>query len=79
MLYAVISTQHYPNVVAVAKALASGNPTHNNSLWRMTCVEPAYNYFHLKFDNDLKPALGNFKIARYFSPLKFHETYCWRH
>ena len=37
------------------------------------CVQPAYDYFRLKFDNDLKPVLDGFKAARYFSPSKFYE------
>ena len=80
MLYAVVSTQHYPDVVAVAKSLASGNPTHEQlvAYYAKTCVEPAYNYFHLKFDNDLKTVLGGFKAAHYFSPSKL-KTYFWRH
>lgn len=37
------------------------------------CVQPAYSYFKLKFDHDLRPALLAFKAARYFSPSKLHE------
>ena len=33
----------------------------------------AYDYFYLKFNNDLKPILDAFKAARLFSPFKFHE------
>ena len=36
-------------------------------------MQPAYDYFHLKFNNDLKPVLDAFKAARLFSPSKFHE------
>ena len=32
ILYASVSTQHYPNVVAVARAIAGGNPTHKQKL-----------------------------------------------
>ena len=32
-----------------------------------------YDYFYLKFNNDLKPVLDAFKTARRFSPFKFHE------
>ena len=75
ILYASVSTQHYPNVVAVAKAIAGGNPTRERQLvtYGKACVEPAYNYFRSKFDNDLKPVLVAFKAARYFSPSKFYE------
>ena len=32
MLYAVVSTEHYPNVVAVSKTLAAGNPACEKQL-----------------------------------------------
>ena len=32
------------------------------------CVQPAYDYFYLKFINDLKPVLDAFKAAHLFSP-----------
>jgi hypothetical protein len=43
ILYASVSTQHYPKVVAAAKAIASGNPTHEQQLvaYVKACVEPA--------------------------------------
>ena len=37
-------------------------------------MQPAYDYFHLKFSNDLKSVLDSFKAARLFSPSKFHEV-----
>ena len=63
MLYASVSTQHYPNVVAIAKAEAKGNTTHEQQLidYCKACVQPAYDYFHLKFNNDLKPVLDALK------------------
>ena len=75
ILYASISTQHYPNVVAVTREEASGNASHEQQLsaYVRSCVQPAYNYFKSKFDNDLKPALNCFKAARYFSPSKCSE------
>ena len=75
MLYASVSTQHHPNVVAVAKAEAKGNARHKQQLiaYSKACVQSAYNYFHLKFNNDLKPVLDAFEAARLFSPFKFHE------
>ena len=75
ILYASVSTQHYPNVVAVARAIAGGNPTHKQKLvaYAKVCVEPAYNYFCSKFDDDLKPVLVAFKAARCFSPSKFYD------
>ena len=70
-----MSTQHYPNVVAVAKAEASGNASNEQHLldYSKACVQPAYDYFYLKFNNDLKPVLDAFKAAHLFSPFKFHE------
>ena len=75
MLYAFVSNQQYPNVVAVVKAEAKGNATHEQQLinYSKACVQPAYDYFHLKFNNDLKPVFDAFKAARLFSPSKFHE------
>ena len=45
----------------------------NSSLNLKACVQPAYNYFYLKFNNDLKLALDDFRAARLFSPFKFHK------
>ena len=75
ILFASVSTQHYPNVAAVAKAEANGNVSHEQQLldYSKACVQPAYDYFYLKFNNDLKPVLDVFKAARLFSPFKFHE------
>ena len=36
-------------------------------------MQPLYDYFHLKFNNDLKPVLDAFKAARLFSLSKFYE------
>ena len=75
MLYASVSNQNYPNVVAVVKAEAKGNATLEQQLinYSKACVQPAYDYFYLKFNNDLKPLLDAFKAAHLFSPSKFHE------
>jgi len=75
MLYSVISTEHYPNVNAMAKQLTTGDAACEQQLVRYAkaCVQPAYQYFQSKFDNDLKPALLAFKAARYFSPSKVSE------
>ena len=75
ILYAYVSSQHYPDVVAVARAIAGGNPTHEQQLVAYTkaCVQLAYNCFRSNFDNDLKPVLVAFKAARYFLPSKFYE------
>ena len=74
MLYSVISTDHYPNVNAVAKQLAIGDATCEQLVgYAKACVQPAYQYFQSKFDNDLKPVLLAFKAARYFSLSKMSE------
>ena len=75
MLYASVSNQQYPNDVAVVKAEAKGNATYEQQLinYSNACVQPAYDYFRLKFNNDLKPVLDAFKAVRLFSPSKFHE------
>ena len=46
-LCAFVSTQHYPNVIAVGKALANGDATREQQLisYAKTCVKPAYDYF----------------------------------
>ena len=63
ILFASVSTQHYPNVAAVAKAEANGNASHKQQLldYSKACVQPAYDYFYLIFNNDLKPVLDVFK------------------
>ena len=59
----------------MAKTEANGNASHEQQLldYSKACVQPAYDYFYLKFNNDLKPVLDAFKAARLFSPFKFHE------
>ena len=66
ILLAFVSTQHYPN----------GNASHEQQLldYSKACVQPAYDYFYLKFNNVLKPVLDAFKAARLFSPFKFHKS-----
>ena len=75
ILFAFVFTQHYPNVAAVAMAEANGNASHEQQLadYSKACVQPAYDYFCLKFNNDLKPVLDTFKAVRLFLPFKFHE------
>ena len=63
ILFASVSTQHYPNVAAVVKVEANGNASHEQQLldYSKACVLPAYDFFYLKFNNDLKPVLDFFK------------------
>ena len=53
--YSVILTPHYPNVNAVALQLSEGDHVHEQQLvvYAKTCVQPAFNYFKAKFDDDL--------------------------
>ena len=50
-----IVASHHPNVTAIAKHLANGNPTKEQMLLRYAnnCVQAAYDYFKEKFNNDL--------------------------
>ena len=75
ILFASVSTQHYPNVAAVAKAEANGNASHEQQLldYSKACVQPSYHYIYLKFNNNLKPVLDAFKAARLVLLFKFHE------
>ena len=66
-----MSTQHYPNVAAVAKAEANGNASHEQQLldYSKAYVQPAYDYFYLKFNNDLIPvsdasSIFTFQVSR---------------
>ena len=72
-----MSNKFYPNAAAVAKAEANGNASHEQQLldYSNACVQPAYDYFYLRFNNDLKPVfvLDAFEAARLFIPYKFHE------
>ncbi len=54
-LTASISTQFYPNTIAVARKLSS-NPVQQQQLidYSKSCVQPAYSYFNVKFGHDLK-------------------------
>ena len=48
MLYSVISSQHYPNVIAVAKELCGGDQGRERQLimYAKACVQSAFTYFH---------------------------------
>lgn len=74
-LYAHISVRDFPNVKATARHLAAGNSTHEQQLltYALGCVDPAFEYFTTKFDNDLQTAMQAFKVMRFFSPTKIIE------
>ena len=69
---ATIGVRDFPNVNAVARQLAGGNAAHEQQLttYAARCVDPAFEYFSAKFDNDLQTAMQAFKVARFFSPIK---------
>ena len=73
-LYIAVTSNHMPNVTAVAKSQANGNSVNERQLldYAHVCVKPAYDYFKLKFDQDLKPVMKAFKAARLFSPSKIN-------
>ena len=75
LLYSHISSQHYPNVAAIAKLLVEGNATCESQLtaYAKACCVPAYAYFREKFDGDLKHIVCAFKAAHYLSPSKVSE------
>ena len=74
-LFSAISTHHFPNIISVARALSSGNHSHEQQLlaYADSCVHPAHSYFQQKFEHDLKACLGIFEAANLFSPCKFNE------
>jgi hypothetical protein len=77
-LHSIVSSQLYPNVLAVAKHESRGDASNEQLLIRYAknCVRPAYDYFQEKFDyssGDLKDLVLAFKAARFFSPVKMNE------
>ena len=74
-LYTHISVRNFRNVNAVARQLAGGNRMLEKQLvtYASRCVDPAFEYFSTKFDNDLETAMQAFKVARFFCPIKISE------
>ena len=77
-LYTTISAQNFPNVKAIARKESNGNALNERQLidYANVCVQPAYEYFKLKFDNttgELKNLVLAFKAARFFSPWQMNE------
>ena len=72
-----IQSKHKPNLAAMAKREASGNHVHEKQLldYADTCLKPACDYFKLKFDQDLKPAMNAFKAAHLSSPSKSYSMH----
>ncbi len=71
----VISSAYHPNTTAVAQSLAPGNTLAQQQYvaYAMSCVQPGIDYFQLKFGDDTKPPLSQFKAMRYFSPTRIQE------
>ncbi len=71
---AAIQVCHLPNTLAVVKRLASP-PMSEQSLvdYAKACIQPGYDYFHLKFDSDLRTVVDAFKSARLFLPTKVND------
>ena len=63
---------HYPNVHAIATAIAREDPGQNVAALERrakACVEPAITWFQRKFNVDLYDLLMAFKAARLFCPV----------
>ena len=75
-IYNFISLPHYPNLMACARNLASGDATVEQQLiiYAKSCVEPGFQYFKEKFDGELRPVVSFFKGARLLSPEKMKDT-----
>ena len=68
---AAVTTEHYPNVVAVSNKLTTVPAARNQLIsYAKACVKPAYEYFEKKFNEDLVVPLAIFKCARLFDPVK---------
>ena len=74
-LTAAMQTACYPNLKAVAKALASGSPVIEQQLidYGKACVKPGLDYFTSKFEHELHDTVDAFKAARLLIPSKIAE------
>ena len=65
-----IESAHYPNLNAVALAIAPNDPITKQKLVEhgLHCVQPGLTYFNECLSGPLKTALDAFKAARLFSP-----------
>ena len=68
---AAIQVNHLPNTTAIAKKIASTGQTEQFWMdYAKRCTQPAFDYFHSKFDVDVPPAVNAFKSACLFQPSK---------
>ena len=66
------SVAYYPNVCAIAKALAARDPTKEQQVksYASHCIQPAIDYFQAIFNGELSLLLSAFKTASLFCPSK---------
>ena len=74
-LYTVIVAPHFPNTTAVARQASNGNQSNEQQLVASASlsVQPGFEYFKSKFDNELSPIVKVFKATRMLSPIKMSE------
>ena len=72
---AAITSQYYPNVQAVSRALFPSNPTHQQTMleYAISCLQPGIQYFEERYGNDALYPVNVFKLARLFNHTKVHE------
>ena len=64
---AAVQVRHLPNTNAVANQIAS--VTKSKQCWMdyaKACIQPGIDYFTIKFESVLQPAVNAFKAARLF-------------
>lgn len=71
-VYHSIQVANSPNVKVIAQRIAQGDHDFEEKLvkYAISCVKPAHDYFLFRFHNDLRQALGAFKAAQLFHPVK---------
>ena len=77
-LQSTIAGEHYSSVMVPARHESKGNSTHEQQLVRYAkgCVQPAYEYFKVKFDlasGELKDTILAFRAGCYFVPSKLNK------
>ena len=72
MVQASISSNHHPNVIAVAQQLSAGNSVAMSQFiqYAQSCIQPGLQYFTAQLGSSLKVPLAAFKAARLLNPLK---------
>ena len=71
-VFKAIQVAHFPNLNGVADRLSQGQNASKQQLvaYGVLCVKPVFDYFVLKFRNELKPVVDAFKAAQLFLPHK---------